>query len=111
MGYLAALVLLCSACAMGTSTYPMDAPARPAQDTPGQFVTTTGAVRADSGSTLVCWNPLVDPRDGTRIVLVNAQAGKVGDYRVPEGRYGVGTGELLRVSCATGAVIGVIPGQ
>jgi hypothetical protein len=111
MGYLAVILLLGSACAMGTSTYPIDAPARTASDVPGQFVMAPGAVGPDTASTPACHNPMIDPRDGTRIVLVSAQGGKVGDYRVPEGRYGVGPGELLRLNCGSGAVIGIIPGS
>lgn len=112
MGYLAGILLLCSACAFGgSSTYPIDGPARAATDIPGQFVTSPGAVEADTGRAPACRNPMVDPRDGSRIVLVNSQGGKVGDYRVPEGRYGVKPGELLRLNCSTGAVVGIIPGS
>lgn len=59
-----------------------------------------------------CRNPMVDPRDGTRLTLVQSQrggSGQVGDYRVPEGRYGVGTGELLRLDCGSGRPVGVVP--
>ena len=59
-----------------------------------------------------CRNPMVDPRDGTRLTLVQSQrggSGQVGDYRVPEGRYGVGTRELLRLDCGSGRPVGVVP--
>jgi hypothetical protein len=54
-----------------------------------------------------CRNPMVDPRDGTRLSLIRS-AGGHGDYEVPAGRYGVGEGQLLRLECATGNVIGVV---
>jgi hypothetical protein len=50
---------------------------------------------------------LIDKRDGTEIVLVSSASG-MGNYRVPEGRYGVQKGELLRINCATGEVLGVV---
>lgn len=54
-----------------------------------------------------CRNPLTDPRDGTQIILVRSHD-SMGDYRVPAGRYGVGQGELLRLDCATGSVLGIV---
>jgi hypothetical protein len=59
--------------------------------------------RPDDG----CRNPLVDPQDGARLVLVRSREGS-GDYRVAAGRYGVGAGELLRIDCETGRPIGVV---
>lgn len=32
----------------------------------------------------------------------------LGDYEVPEGRYGVQQGELLRIECNTGEVVGIV---
>ena len=60
-----------------------------------------------------CRNPMVDPRDGTELRLVRSQpgaGGQLGDYVVPEGRYGADAGELLRLQCGTGRAIGFIPG-
>lgn len=54
-----------------------------------------------------CRNPMVDPRDGTQLVLDRATEG-VGDYEVPPGRYGVEAGSLLRLDCATGRALGVV---
>jgi hypothetical protein len=48
-----------------------------------------------------CHNPMVDPKDGTRLTLVRSSSG-MGDYEAPEGRYGVGKGQLLRLDCANG---------
>ena len=39
--------------------------------------------------------------------MVSAEDG-AGNYSVPEGKYGVGKGELLRLDCATGKVLGII---
>lgn len=54
-----------------------------------------------------CRNPMVDPRDGTRLLLVRSAEGR-GDYEVPAGRYGVGKQELLRLECETGRVLGIV---
>jgi hypothetical protein len=50
---------------------------------------------------------MIDPRDGTKIVLEQSSDGR-GFYRVPAGRYGVRPGELLVVECGTGRVIGIV---
>jgi hypothetical protein len=52
---------------------------------------------------------MYDFSDGTRLTLVSSQEGRVGDYAVPDGRYGVGANEALRLDCNTGRVIGVVP--
>lgn len=54
-----------------------------------------------------CRNPMVDPRDGTRLRLVRSTAGE-GDYAAPEGRYGLRGKELLRLRCSTGEVVGIV---
>lgn len=61
-----------------------------------------------AGTAEACWSPVTDARDGTRLVLVRSRAGR-GDYAVPEGRYGVREGELPRLECATGRVLGIVP--
>jgi hypothetical protein len=40
---------------------------------------------------------------------VRSQEGTRGDYEVPESRYGVGAGDLLRVDCTTNRGIGIVP--
>jgi hypothetical protein len=42
--------------------------------------------------------------------MVRAASG-IGDYEVPEGRYGVGPGEVLRLDCSTGRVLGIVGRQ
>lgn len=59
------------------------------------------------GNAAACRTPLQDPNDGTRLTLDRSSAGQ-GDYVVPEGRYGVRPGELLRVECATGKALGIV---
>ncbi|MUP45592.1 hypothetical protein E0K83_07505 [Gramella sp. BOM4] len=76
---------------------------RPAERVPDTFITTEG-MELDGTS---CKSPLVDPRDGTKIILVESIKG-MGDYQVPKGKYGVSVDELLRVNCETGEVIGVV---
>lgn len=101
-------------CALGgVSTYPEDAPAREAVDVPERFVTEDTPEDWVASDTLPgpgCRSPLIDPRDGTRLRMVSSQR-RVGDYAAPEGRYGVEPGELLRVECNTGRVLGIVPGR
>jgi hypothetical protein len=108
------LLVLGGACATGgAGTYPANAPARPASGVPERFVVegTAGAAAADTTPGSGCRSPMVDPRDGARLRMVSAQGGRIADYEVPAGRYGVGAGELLRLECNTGRVVGVVPGR
>lgn len=94
------------ACASGVRT---GAPSlHPAVDAPEQFLVVDGAdvrpARANEG----CRNPMTDPRDGTRLELVRSADGQ-GDYVVPGGRYGVDARSVLRLECATGRPLGVVP--
>ena len=103
------LPLIAAAC-VSTSTFTPDpANLRMAQDAPAQFVTEDGGPPpADA-----CRSPLIDPRDQTRLRLVRSGsvgAAHQGDYEVPQGRYGVRAGELLRVDCSTGQALGIVPG-
>ncbi len=52
-------------------------------------------------------NPMSDPRDGTKVILVRSTP-EYGDYQVPHGRYGVAKGELLRLEPGTGRVLGIV---
>lgn len=100
------LALIPSACATAGNTL-WSSPVRPAQDAPVQFDTEDGSL-PESG----CRSPLIDPRDQSRIRLVRSGSTGTthrGDYEVPAGKYGVATGELLRIDCGTGQAIGVVP--
>ena len=80
---------------------------RDAIDVPTHFlVMTSGGVAAEPVPGQ-CKNTILDPRDQTRIVLVRSAEGR-GYYRVPVGRYGVGSGELLLVECGTGRAMGIV---
>lgn len=101
------LALLLAGCATtSTSRQPIVAPAT---DTPERFLVgshdgpETSEPRPGEG----CRNPMVDPRDGSRLLLDRATEG-VGDYEVPSGRYGVEAGLLLRLDCATGRALGIV---
>jgi hypothetical protein len=78
-----------------------------ATDVPDHFMawTADGPVEPQPGGT--CRNPLVDPRDETRLTLIRSADGR-GDYQPEPLRYGLSAGELLRVDCATGRVVGVV---
>lgn len=81
---------------------------KPAVDAPTHFL-----MRAEDGRVVepvpgeTCHNPMIDPRDGAALILVRSAGGK-GDYQVPVARYGVRRGELLRLECGTGNVIGIV---
>jgi hypothetical protein len=104
-----ALPVLIGACASGSSASMARTEARAARDVPDHFVVgspfgpQTSEPRPGEG----CRNPMVDPRDDTRLVLARSEV-TWGDYEVIGGRYGVGRRELLRLECATGRVIGIV---
>lgn len=54
-----------------------------------------------------CKSPLVDTSDGTELILIRSTQG-LGDYQVPEGKYGLEADELLRIDCNTGEVLGIV---
>jgi hypothetical protein len=100
-----AFVVLLAACA-AMQRGPSDALLRPAEDTPASFATSDGATPADG-----CRTTVIDPRDQTTLRLArSAQYGMSfrGDYEVAGGRYGVRAGELLRIDCTTGEVLGIV---
>jgi hypothetical protein len=99
---LLALCTVASCVTGGRSTFD-DGVRRAAIDTPEAFTFPTPPSAPEA-----CTSPAVDPRDGTQIRFVRA-AGGIGDFQVPEGHYGVRSGELLRIRCATGEPIGVVP--
>ncbi len=99
------LLALCTAasCVTGAGSS-FDGPVlRAATDTPEAFTFSTTPSAPEA-----CTSPAVDPRDGTAIRFVRA-AGGIGDFQVPDGHYGVRSGELLRIRCATGEPIDVVP--
>ena len=104
---------LAGGCATGLSgSFPTDATARSASGTPLRFEPVDRAARLTPADTIAgngCLNPMVDPRDNTQLRLVRAIAPR-GDYAAPPGRYGARAGELLRLDCNTGRVIGVVAG-
>ncbi len=113
---IAGLVVGVTAC--GVSTPWVGAP-RPVAGLPDHFVVDTAAQSGlpSSDITPVCMVHLVDPQSGTRLRLVHsARQGDrvsgplVGDYAVePPRRYGLMTGEGLRVNCETGQTMGAVP--
>lgn len=92
-----------------TTTWQTSADASAMTGTPAEFRPTETVAQAARGSA-PCLNPLVDPRDGTRITLVRSSGG-LGDYAVASGKYGVGAGQLLRVDCSDGRPMGVVEGE
>lgn len=78
---------------------------RPATDAPAVFEAPAGTTMRNNG----CLSPLTDPRNGTRIIMRTSFGEEgMGDYVVPDGTYGVKNGELLRVNCTTGEVVGIV---
>jgi len=99
--------LLFVACA--SSDFGTDQNIRSPDDAPNRFMVgeineeATRAATASEG----CRSPMVDPRDGTRLQLVRSSRDQ-GDYSVPNGKYGANEGELLRLNCESGEVIGFV---
>ena len=94
-------------CAAKLASPPPGSQGPAAADVPDHFMTWTaaGPVEPQPGGT--CRNPLVDPRDGTRLTLIRSADGR-GDYEPEPLRYGLKEGQLLRVDCATGRAAEVV---
>ncbi len=104
------LLLPCTVEAQGANWYlrPTRIDSLPARVVPD---TAAGApLEFDPGT---CQPLFIDPRNGTRFVLQRdfmTDNGPLGDYAIePPGRYGVGTGTLVRMDCAIGRPLGGVP--
>ena len=83
---------------------------RAALDLPGRFEPIDATARTWPSDTLVgsgCLTTLKDPRDDSEIHAARAGGG-MADFRIHDVRYGVRSGELLRVVCNTGQPVGVV---
>lgn len=83
---------------------------RDAEDVPNHFEPKNPDHRILPADTIAgsgCLNPMVDPRDGTEVGMLRSVQGAA-DYAVPGRMYGVGAGELLRIECNTGRVLGIV---
>ena len=83
---------------------------RDAENVPNHFEPKNPDARILPPDTLAgsgCLSPMVDPRDGTEIGFLRASDGHA-DYATPNGMYGVGRNELLRLECNTGKVLGIV---
>ena len=106
LGFMVAAWLL-AGCASSHHAWSRNLPIQPAMDVPTHFLVQAHGGKTEEPAPGSCRNPMIDPRDATRIVLVRSSEGR-GYYRVPAGRYGVHPGELLLLECGTGRVIGVV---
>jgi hypothetical protein len=97
-----------AAAALAAGCAPVNSSVKPAIDAPTHFLVPAPdgrAVEPTPGEG--CKNRMIDPRDGAALILIRSAGGR-GDYRVPVARYGVRRGELLRIECRTGNVIGIV---
>jgi hypothetical protein len=82
---------------------------RPARRAPARFEPSDRSLRLSDGDTIAgpgCVSPLKDPRNGTEIRFIHSTW--YGDYEIPVGRYGSVAGDLLRIECNTGRVMGLV---
>ena len=77
---------------------------RPGLEVPAAFVLADGTTGEASPA---CRTPLHDPVERAVLRLVRSGAGH-GDYEVPDGKYGVQRGELLRLECGSGRPVGIV---
>lgn len=108
----AAFGLALAACstAAGSGNFPTSVLPTMPKDAPAHFVpadSTKTLVRADTSSAAPCISPMKDPRTGVAIILVRSENG-VGDYLAPSGSYGIPDGQLLRLECSSGEVLGLV---
>lgn len=103
------LVVSAIGCATGGSSGSGSGDRAPSE-TPDQFQVLDGGTPRPARAGEGCRNPMVDPRDQTRLELIRSDKG-FGDYKVPPGRYGVRAGFLLRLDCANGAAVAIVRGR
>ncbi len=104
------LTLICGCGTNGSSGFPSTAPLRAGTDLPAQFEPPEGFGRLSPTDTIsggACLTPMRDPRDNSSIKMVRADNGQA-DYKVPDGHYGVGEHQLLRLDCNTGRPLGIV---
>ncbi len=99
----AALFLIIIGCGSSGDTVENDDVLRMGYNTPEKFNPPSG-ITLDGES---CKSPMIDPRSGISLTMVRSSEGHA-DYEVPNMNYGVERGELLRLNCATGEVIGIV---
>jgi len=103
--FVSAILIATSGCS--STGYHHGGPIDPAVDVPTHFLVPGKGGKTEEPAPGSCRSPMIDPRDGTKIILERSGEGR-GYYRVPVGRYGVHPGQLLLVECGTGRVIGVV---
>lgn len=104
LGVAVLVSLFLASCA--STSWPADANPAVISDTPDHFLvvdTATGAVSEPAGP--ACRNPLIDPRNGTRLTLIRSHGG-AGDYLPDQLRYGLAANQLLRIRCSDGQPVG-----
>jgi hypothetical protein len=105
-----ALVLLIGSftgCAAKQSNPTTESQVRSAVDVPDHFLTDTATGATEPGPGEGCHNPLIDPRNGARLMLIRSADGR-GDYDIQPPRYGLKADELLQVECASGRAVGIV---
>jgi hypothetical protein len=102
-----AVILGLAACGQ---TSHADLTPRPLAGLPERFL---GAGEGRAG--MACRTPLRDPSNGVVLTLVRSGSERInanvgwGDYSVsPEGSYGIGADQLLRVECGSGRPAGTV---
>ena len=103
-----ATIALGGGCAARHGSHQTAPSAHAAVDVPDHFMVSTAHGPVEPKPDEGCRNPLLDPRDATLLILVRSAEGQ-GDYEAPPPRYGLRERELLRVECATGRALGIVP--
>jgi hypothetical protein len=107
VGCLAAILAACST-STGSMQSVINAP--PPVTAPPRFIPINQndlLMPADTVAGDGCLSPMADPVTGVRITLVRSESG-LGDYQAPSGSYGIKDGQLIRLECNTGHVIGLV---
>lgn len=101
-------VVACSAGGSGSMRSVIESPAP--VTAPPRFLPPDSAKVIAPADTLLgdgCLSPLADPVTGIQIILIRSESG-LGDYLAPSGSYGIRDGQLIRLDCNTGKVLGIV---
>jgi hypothetical protein len=102
------VALVAPGCASAPHGFPPDDAVRPRATLPPFFAVLEAGTPRPARPGEGCRSPLFDATSGATLLLERSRGGR-GDYSNLDGRLHLATGELVRIDCATGRALGVVP--
>ena len=103
-----AAMIVAAGCGSAPRRFPPDSEIRPRAALPASFAVLEAGTPRPARPGEGCRSPLFDAASGATLFLERSTGGR-GDYSNLDGRLHLAAGELVRVECATGRTLGVVP--